>query len=227
MKVFALAAALMLTLLPLRAPAETGAGALPAHATTLVLNAQLKSNLWRQVVGEYAGTMRLHSNYRYVSKRTHHRNSFRSGRNHVDVRGHAGKIVKSTLMLRGSALVALVAFAAYGLIGVRADAAVVHYRPSHPITVKYETSLRGNSVRNEVGGYFAGTMRLTFHPDGILQGTYVPDAGNPIPVTGGIEDSGRVWLSIGTRNRMTVNGHVHQGGWIEGIINGPRRTSVG
>lgn len=56
-----------------------------------------------------------------------------------------------------------------------------------------------------------GTMDITYHPDGIIRGYYHP-AGLPsfVPITGG-RDGDRIWLTIGTSGRWTLNGHFHDG----------------
>ena len=94
-----------------------------------------------------------------------------------------------------------------------ATAAVVNYRPAQPVTVTYNADLEGSDIRPIVGAYLAGTMRLTFYPSGIVQGTYLPLDGNPFQVTGGVETDGALWLDLGG---TTVRGRIDRSGSIVG-----------
>ena len=87
--------------------------------------------------------------------------------------------------------------------------------------MSYQTAARGNSVRPFVGGYYEGTLRLTYYPDGTVQGNFLPDGGNPQPVTGGLQNDGSLWLQIGSAGAVRFNGQLHQGGWLAGTLYGP------
>lgn len=59
---------------------------------------------------------------------------------------------------------------------------------------------------------WTGTLQLTINPDGIIQGYYHP-AGDEtafIPVTGG-RNNDRIWLDIGNRGRLHIEGTLHNG----------------
>jgi hypothetical protein len=58
-----------------------------------------------------------------------------------------------------------------------------------------------------------GTLQLTFNANGIISGTYRPDFGSPIPVTGGRE-SQRLWLDFDTTGRVRVMGEFTRRGFV-------------
>lgn len=87
-----------------------------------------------------------------------------------------------------------------------------------PRTVTYNAGFVGTPTRPIVGQAFAGTMRLTIYPDGIVQGNYVTQGGGLLPVTGGVEPSGKMWLQFG---RATVTGELQHSGVIRAYSSGP------
>lgn len=62
-------------------------------------------------------------------------------------------------------------------------------------------------------------MRVTVYPSGIISGTYVTEQGGLLPVNGGLETNGNVWLDIGQRTQVT--GYWHSDGSITGYTYGP------
>lgn len=114
------------------------------------------------------------------------------------------------------ALAAGIAAGALAPLAVRAATA----RPPQPETITYDAGLQGSFTHPMVGEALAGRMRLTINPDGIIQGNYIPDDGTTFPVAGGLETSGRVWLTLG---RTTINGQLMGNGEIVGssFANGP------
>ncbi len=58
-----------------------------------------------------------------------------------------------------------------------------------------------------------GTLQLTFSPNKIIQGTYRPDYGNFMPVTGGITGAKTFWLSFGAGN-VRFSGHFTHHGFV-------------
>lgn len=58
---------------------------------------------------------------------------------------------------------------------------------------------------------WTGSLQLTIHSDGIIQGYYRPDGDQGfIPVTGG-RDGDNVWLEIGRDGGFHVDGTLHNG----------------
>jgi hypothetical protein len=90
--------------------------------------------------------------------------------------------------------------------------------PAQPITTKYEAGFKGTPTRPIVGEVLSGTMRLTFYPNGIVQGTYITQDANILQVSGGLREDGAFWLDIaGT----TVTGQAEPGGAIVAYSSGP------
>jgi len=118
---------------------------------------------------------------------------------------------------RISAALALGATLLLGLqVPLAAQAA--NARPPFAETITYDAGLQGTISRPIVGSALAGRMRLNIFPDGNIQGTYIPQDGNPFPVTGGLGTDGSVWLSF---DQITVMGRWQQGGRIVGSSFGP------
>ncbi len=61
-------------------------------------------------------------------------------------------------------------------------------------------------------GYpWTGTLQVTFHPDGIIQGYYRPADNNAfVPVTGG-QSGDNVWIDIGQSGQLHVTGRLQEG----------------
>lgn len=91
-------------------------------------------------------------------------------------------------------------------------------RPSVSETITYDAGLQGTSTRPIAGEALSGRMRLTVSPDGTIQGTYIPQDGAPIQVSGGLGTDGNVWLTFG---QITVMGQWHRNGGIVGSSFGP------
>ena len=87
-------------------------------------------------------------------------------------------------------------------------AAAATVTTARPQTYQMETRLFD---RYGVGEY-DGVMRLTVNPSGIVSGWY-RDADNAHlrTVTGGVERDGRIWLSIGGRHALRLNGTFKDG----------------
>jgi len=91
--------------------------------------------------------------------------------------------------------------------------------PAHKRTITYSAAFEGTSVRPIAGEFLDGTMRLTVYPSGIIQGLYFPDGEAPFTVTGGLDESGKVWLMLG---HTTVTGSWKAGDDIVAYSSGPR-----
>lgn len=108
-----------------------------------------------------------------------------------------------TIVRRSAATAgALAAFAA----PLAAIAATV--TTSQPQTYQMETRL----FDRYGAGQYDGVMRLTVYPSGIVSGWY-RDADNARlrTVTGGIERDGRIWLTVGGRRALHLNGTFRNG----------------
>jgi hypothetical protein len=73
--------------------------------------------------------------------------------------------------------------------------------PNGTVTYTYRTFLApepiaGGGPVGDLNEDF-GTLHLTFNANGIISGTYHPDYGPPIPVTGGRTDPQHLWLELG------------------------------
>jgi len=91
-------------------------------------------------------------------------------------------------------------------------------RPAAPETITYNAGLQGTLSRPIAGSEFDGRMRLSVFPDGNIQGTYIPDEGSPLSITGGLGTDGSVWLNFGA---ITVMGSWQKSGKIVGSSFGP------
>lgn len=112
-----------------------------------------------------------------------------------------------TKIVKGAALVIAASLAA-----VPAISQATTTQASAPVHATYETSMQ--SIYG-LDAPWTGTLQLTFNPDGIIQGYYRPaDDMAFIPVTGG-RNGESVWLDIGRRGHLHVNG-VLQNGVITG-----------
>ena len=122
--------------------------------------------------------------------------------------------------MKHHAIVARLALSGALLLGLQipAVAQATNARPSFPETITYNVGLEGTTSRPIVGSALAGRMRLRIFPDGNIQGTYLPEDGNPLSVTGGLGTDGSVWLLFG---QVTIMGRWHQSGAIVGSSFGP------
>lgn len=112
---------------------------------------------------------------------------------------------------------ALLAGLAFGLqVPLAVQAA--GFRPASTETITYDAGLEGSSARPIVGAVLAGRLRLTISPDGTIAGTYFPQDGNAFPVTGGLEESGSMWLLF---DNTTIMGHLKRDGALVGSSFGP------
>ena len=59
-------------------------------------------------------------------------------------------------------------------------------------------------------GEYAGTMKLTVYPNGIVQGNYLPSDGGTRIVTGGITGN-NIWLDIGLEETLHLTGTFKNG----------------
>jgi hypothetical protein len=103
---------------------------------------------------------------------------------------------------------------AAALAGAPAISQAVTTQPTAPVKHTYDTSL---APQLGLGAPWTGTLKLTLNPDGIIQGYYYP-AGDEvafIPVTGG-RNGDQVWLDIGQRGRLHIEGTIRNGGTIAG-----------
>lgn len=98
---------------------------------------------------------------------------------------------------------------------------------SHKVTYTYKTYLEpgriGPGLRGNLNEDF-GTLQLTFNPDKIISGTYRPDYGNFVNVTGGITGPRRLYLSFGSGN-LRMDGHFTTHGLVansQGVAAGGR-----
>lgn len=81
------------------------------------------------------------------------------------------------------------------------------------ITFSYKTTVNEDSIgpHRQYGALDAGlgTLKLTFNPDGVIDGTYKPDDGTFRLITGGRMSQDELWISIGGERfygRFTPNG---------------------
>jgi hypothetical protein len=116
----------------------------------------------------------------------------------------------STKILSSAALVIAAALA-----GVPAISQAATAQATVPVHATYNTSLE--SIYG-LPSPWTGTLQLTINPDGIIQGYYRPADNNAfIPVTGG-QNGDQVWLDIGNRGRLHVNGVLQDGAITGGAI---------
>jgi hypothetical protein len=107
---------------------------------------------------------------------------------------------------------------ALGFSAVPANAAAVNYLPATRTSITYNADIEGSSYRPIVGALMTGTMRITVDPSGIISGTYVTTDGRLLPVNGGLQPNGNVWLDVGPTR---VSGQWQQDGSILGYTYGP------
>ena len=86
--------------------------------------------------------------------------------------------------------------------------------PTKAVTVHYNTKI----VPQMGVGEYDGQMTLTLNPNGIINGTYIPDSGGPRIVTGGIDANNQVWLDIGFMGHLHVTGTFKNGRKIVGYL---------
>lgn len=95
-------------------------------------------------------------------------------------------------------LIAALAVLGGGLATASAQPNTLHYDVKiwNPITLEYPVT---------------GTMDLTEHSDGVIQGYYHP-AGLPsfVPITGGLQGD-HIWLTIGRMGGWTLDGRLENG----------------
>jgi hypothetical protein len=81
------------------------------------------------------------------------------------------------------------------------------------VTLSYKTMVNEDSIGpdRQVGALDAGfgTLKLTFNPDGIIDGTYKPDDGNFRLISGGRTSRDALWIEIGGERFI---GHFTRGG---------------
>jgi hypothetical protein len=98
--------------------------------------------------------------------------------------------------------------AAAALAGVPAISQAVTTDQSTAQRVSYDTSI---TPINGLEAPWNGTLKITINPDGIIQGYYHPAYEvSFIPVTGG-RNGDSVWMDIGSRGRIRVNGTLQNG----------------
>lgn len=90
--------------------------------------------------------------------------------------------------------------------------------PNGTVTYTYRTFLApepiaGGGPVGDLNEDF-GTLQLTFNANGIISGTYHPDYGPPIPVTGGRTDPQHLWLELGTAGRIRLTGQFTSRGFV-------------
>jgi hypothetical protein len=113
--------------------------------------------------------------------------------------------------------IGLAALAAMLILGMPA-ARATSFLPTQARTITYAAAFEGTTIRPMTGELLDGTMRLTLYPNGIIQGTYIPQDEQPFSVSGGLDDNGKVWLLLG---RTTVTGEWKAGDAITAYSTGP------
>ncbi len=114
-------------------------------------------------------------------------------------------------MKRANACLALIALT----LAVPAGAAAVGVRAApvpplhHTVTYTYKSFLApenfGTGAFGDLNQDF-GSLKLTFNADGIISGTYKPDFGSFVSVTGG-RNGNTFWLEFGSRGVRRFQGH--------------------
>lgn len=100
-------------------------------------------------------------------------------------------------------------------VTVRPDAAPTP-PPTATVTYTYRTFLAPDPIGAMPVGDLNedfGILQLTFNANGIISGTYRPEFGSPIPITGGRE-SQRLWLDFGPTGRLRVMGQFTRRGFV-------------
>jgi hypothetical protein len=91
-------------------------------------------------------------------------------------------------------------------IGAPALAVTNSVTSGEPVHLAYNTRL----IPQYSAGEYDGTLRLTINANGIVSGTYIPSAGGPRVVTGGVNGD-NIWLDFGFSGRMHVTGTIRNG----------------